>query len=118
MGQAYLSNKFDCPRACGLCHTATAGEPCHEGVTWAMLHGIKIHPEWYPELAQNSSFEAFQEHLHEGKFMNCPRPCPAWVIPQVPIGFPGVHVDSGGPSCGSFCRWPTRCHKLLGGRLT
>jgi len=75
--QAYLSNKFDCPRACGLCHTATAGEPCHEGVMWAMLHGIKVHPEWYPELAQNSSFEVFQEHLHEGKFMNCPRPCPA-----------------------------------------
>jgi len=75
--QAFLSDKFDCPRACGLCHTAEVGEPCHEGVMWAVQHGIRIHPEWYPDLAQNSTFEAFQEHLHEGRFMNCPRPCPA-----------------------------------------
>jgi len=75
--QAFLSKQFDCPRACGLCHTAVAGEPCHDGVMWARRQGIKLHPEWYPDLSPDSSFEAFQEHLHQGLLANCPKPCSA-----------------------------------------
>jgi len=74
--QAYLSTKYDCPLACGVCHTAEEEEPCHEAVTWAKEHGIAAHPEWYPELTKDSSFEEFQDHLHDGGFKNCPRPCP------------------------------------------
>lgn len=73
--QQYLSLRYDCPQACGLCQTAVPGEPCHKGVMWAMMHGIEAHPEWYPELKANSSFEAFQAHLHQGRFQNCPMPC-------------------------------------------
>jgi len=73
--QQYLSLKYDCPPVCGLCHTAEPGEPCHEGVMWAMKYGIEAHPAWYPELGANSSFEDFQAHLHQGKFQNCPMPC-------------------------------------------
>jgi len=74
--QAYLSTKQECPLACDHCHTAEQGEPCYEGVTWAMQDGIAAHPEWYPELTTDSSFEDFQTHLLEGGFHNCPRPCP------------------------------------------
>jgi len=73
--QQYLSLTYDCPQACGLCHTAEPGEPCHEGVVWAMRYGLEAHPEWYPELKANSTFEDFQAHLHQGKFQNCPMPC-------------------------------------------
>merc|ERR1719350_1906357 len=73
--QQYLSLKKDCPPACGLCHTAEPGEPCHEGVMWAMKHGIQAHPAWYPELNVNSSFRDFQARLHRDNFQNCPKPC-------------------------------------------
>lgn len=74
--QDYLSAKYDCPLACGLCHTVQQGEPCYEGVMWAMQHGIVQHPEWYPDLTKDSSFQEFQSHLHQGMFHNCPEPCP------------------------------------------
>jgi hypothetical protein len=64
-----------CPEPCGLCHTAVEGEPCYEGVMWEMEYGIRLHPEWYPELTTNSSFEDVQAHLHEGNFNQCPEPC-------------------------------------------
>jgi len=73
--QQYLSLKYDCPQACSTCRTVEPGEPCHKGVMWAMTHGIAAHPEWYPELEADSSFEAFQAHLHHGRFENCPMPC-------------------------------------------
>jgi len=73
--QQYLSLKYDCPQACSTCRTAEPGELCHKGVMWAMTHGIAAHPEWYPELEADSSFEAFQAHLHHGRFENCPMPC-------------------------------------------
>merc|ERR1712187_511750 len=46
-----------CPEPCGLCRTAVEGEPCYEGVMWLMEYGISLHPEWYPKLTTNSSFE-------------------------------------------------------------
>merc|ERR1712187_294180 len=64
-----------CPEPCGLCHTAVEGEPCYEGVMWEMEYGINLHPEWYPELTTNSSFEDVQAHLHEGNYNQCPEPC-------------------------------------------
>lgn len=74
----------DCPQPCEAaattpapCHTALPGEQCHLGVTWAMKHGIVNHPEWYPEIVASGdrSFEAFQQHLHQGGYEGCPAPC-------------------------------------------
>lgn len=50
------------------CETAVEGQgidtDCFDHVTWAMTYGIVDHPEWYPELRPDSSFEAFQCHLY------------------------------------------------------
>merc|ERR1719330_1320322 len=47
-----------------------------------MQYGITSHPEWYPGLAQNSSFEKFQAHLHNINHGNCPEPCPSSPAPS------------------------------------
>merc|ERR1712187_413040 len=77
--QAALNrHKIDrCPEPCGVCHTSVEGERCYEGVMWARNSGIRIYPEWYPDLTTNSSFEAIQAHLHDGGFNECPEPCPS-----------------------------------------
>lgn len=73
--QGFLNTQHVCPLPCGQCHTAVDGERCYNGVMWAKDHGIKKHPEWYPDLSEDSTFEAFQLHLHEAKYEQCPRPC-------------------------------------------
>lgn len=42
-----------------------------------MQHGIHAHPEWYPGLTPASSFEEFQQHLHDIGVDGgaCPAPC-------------------------------------------
>ncbi|CAK0825955.1 unnamed protein product, partial [Prorocentrum cordatum] len=62
-----------------VCHTAVAGEQCHEEVTWAMRHGILNRPHWYPKLTPESSFEEFQAFLHGTDMWSytCPKPCEA-----------------------------------------
>jgi hypothetical protein len=60
------------------CHTAEQGEHCYDAVEWARTKGIPKHPEWFPNLTRNSSFEEVQNHMH--KFDNkstCPSPCVA-----------------------------------------
>lgn len=42
-----------------------------------MTEGIKKHPEWYPGLTEDSSFEDFQRHTHESNKTLCPSPCNA-----------------------------------------
>lgn len=64
-----------CPTPCGMCSTAEQGSRCYGGVTWAMEHGIRLHPEWYPTLSAESSFAEFQAHLHRGGYEGCPMPC-------------------------------------------
>merc|ERR1712050_642576 len=59
------------------CRTAVRGEECHGHVEWAMQHGITLHPEWYPGLTGNSTFEEFQAHLHTIDHGNCSEPCPS-----------------------------------------
>jgi len=74
-----LLNRTDanasCPVPCNLCHTAQPGETCFKGVRWAMQHGIHIHPDRYPGLAAESTFEAFQTALHQANHERCPLPC-------------------------------------------
>jgi dienelactone hydrolase len=58
------------------CWTVTKHSRCHREVQWARQHGIFDHPEWYPGLSCNTSFEQFQEHLHWNFLGDCPLPCP------------------------------------------
>lgn len=59
---------------------------CREQVTWAMDYGINLHPEWYPSLSNQSSFQEFQARLFKGKQAgletnDCPEPCCHDTIP-------------------------------------
>lgn len=89
--QAHLNNIHhgDCPQPCNAtlslpsttaapiesCRQVMEGEECYKQVTWAMYEGIYSNPEWYPNLTTNSSFEAFQAHLHDFGHGHCPMPC-------------------------------------------
>lgn len=58
------------------CHTAKPGEHCYDVIEWARTKGIPQHPEWFPTLNNQSSFEEVQNHMH--KFddkSNCPSLC-------------------------------------------
>jgi len=67
------------------CRTSIAGEECHGSVTWAKETGIQLHPDWYPGLSTQSTFEDFQYLLHKGghgpdqngasNFAGCDLPC-------------------------------------------
>ncbi|CAK0840680.1 unnamed protein product [Prorocentrum cordatum] len=59
------------------CHTAVAGEECHDKLLWAMQSGILKYPDWFAPLTNSSSLEAFQRHLHGlPRFSGvCPQPC-------------------------------------------
>jgi len=69
-----------CPLPCdslpmSACHTAVSSEKCHKHVTWAMQHGIKLFPSWYPTLTKLSPFESFQGWLHHLHYGDCEKPC-------------------------------------------
>eukprot|EP00928_Gymnodinium_smaydae_P031050 TRINITY_DN22919_c1_g2_i3.p1 TRINITY_DN22919_c1_g2~~TRINITY_DN22919_c1_g2_i3.p1 ORF type:complete len:596 (-),score=109.82 TRINITY_DN22919_c1_g2_i3:548-2335(-) len=70
---------FSCPLPCAArhdwCHTSRHGEECYRHVRWAMKHGYRQHPEWYPGLHRWSSFTDFQFALHRGGDGQCPMPC-------------------------------------------
>jgi len=57
------------------CRFAVEGEECYQAVEWAIEHGIRLHPEWYPDLTPESPAEAFQDHLYSTGHGNCPQPC-------------------------------------------
>ena len=50
------------PNCAGVaaCITITADDPCYDQVDWAMTTGVVAHPDWYPGLTPESSFEEFQ----------------------------------------------------------
>jgi poly(3-hydroxybutyrate) depolymerase len=58
-----------------LCHTAVPGERCYYDVAWARKKGMRLHPEWYPGVTNDSSFEDVQGFLHRSIRANCPQPC-------------------------------------------
>lgn len=66
--------KKEHPETAG-CRNASPGEDCYKQVLWAKTHGIYEHPEWYNELSNESSFEAFQEFLRTDRQADCPTPC-------------------------------------------
>mmetsp|Transcript_80183 Transcript_80183/g.227012 ORF Transcript_80183/g.227012 Transcript_80183/m.227012 type:complete len:392 (-) Transcript_80183:167-1342(-) len=69
------------------CHTAEKGEECYKAVTWGRQEGWVKHPKWYPKLDTSSTFEEFQEHLHQIGNGNCPKPCsPALAAAAAALG--------------------------------
>lgn len=63
-----------CPRPC-KCHTAEAGEKCHENIKWVLNDGIVHHPGWYKNLTTHSRWEDIQMRLLEDVGTTCERPC-------------------------------------------
>jgi len=57
------------------CHTTIKGERCFREVAWARNVGIRKHPEWYPNLTENSSLVDFQLLIHDRIPGKCPIPC-------------------------------------------
>lgn len=58
------------------CHTADRGEECHRQVEWVKTEGLVLHPDWYPNLTKNSTFEDIQLNLNSSNpDAGCPRPC-------------------------------------------
>merc|ERR1712066_202098 len=62
--QAHMDNigHGGCEDPCDICETSKSGKQCYAAVTWAMEHGITLHPEWpiYSGLDAGSSFVDFQ----------------------------------------------------------
>jgi hypothetical protein len=87
------------------CHTAVEGDECYGEVVYAMQRGVVEHPEWYFPLAQSSTFEDFQRHLHGVHKLSkvCPQPCAAHAQ-DVPVAarFPapdGCRTSVEGDAC-------------------
>jgi len=66
----------------GSCHDAVEGEACFKAVTWAQLHGVYEHPEWYHGLGGTADFNQFQAVLHKDGIQHCPKPCGSVAIPS------------------------------------
>lgn len=84
--QDYLHKdpKSKCQNRACPCHTAVPGDTCYERVMWLKHHGIKLHPDIYEGLSENSTFEALQFRLHRARQTHCVLPCapPAWPVPE------------------------------------
>jgi hypothetical protein len=87
------------------CHDAAQGDVCYADVEWALNHGIKERPDWYPGLSVNSSSADIQAHLHFCFWRRCPLPCT--VTEQHNCSMVGRFWDSKGcedAAAGSQCR--------------
>jgi len=56
------------------CQDVTEGN-CYNNVKWAVDTGIKLKPEWYPGLTEQSSFRQFQFRLFQYGVSDCKEPC-------------------------------------------
>jgi len=68
------SGNKQCPEGC---HTAVPGEACYKAVQWARTVGIVDHPEWYPTMREDSTWEEFQSLLQQSSSdeVDCKPPC-------------------------------------------
>lgn len=88
-------------RVSRACYTSVKGDACYKQVMWAMETGVVEHPEWYPGVTKDSSFEDFQQHLHGSARLSsvCPKPCFAPEAAKLLARTPGEiedFTDSGG----------------------
>ncbi|CAK0798867.1 unnamed protein product, partial [Prorocentrum cordatum] len=58
------------------CENPAAGDHCRKAVEWSREVGIGKHPDWYPNLTAESSFQEVQESLWRRGKAGCRRPCP------------------------------------------
>jgi hypothetical protein len=84
------------------CHTAVLGELCHKNVMWVKTEGIRTHPEWYPHLTSDSSFEDIQQSLNASvSSSECPVPCTSpslycfTVVTEDAVAFEGHPIKKG-----------------------
>lgn len=52
-----------------------ADKECNEAVTWAKVHGIVEHPEWYKGLSTKSTADEFRELLRDTGRGSCDKVC-------------------------------------------
>merc|ERR1712060_175675 len=79
------------------CSTAQKGDRCFKHLRWAMKIGIVRHPQWYPNLTVQSSFEDFQDLLHSRGLHHCQKPCP-----PLPVS---CHTAAPGETCHRHVKW-------------
>lgn len=74
--QAVLHRNPDlkCPKPCA-CKTAKYEDSCYKQVKWVLNEGLQKHPEWYPDVTKNSSWEVVQAHIHKDDKTKCGKPC-------------------------------------------
>lgn len=87
-----------CGDAAQECHTSRPGDACFKHAKWALVHGITLHPEWYPDLTLNSSLEDFQRHLNVTGHHDCPQPCK-------PMPVTLCHTAEPGEDCHRHVSW-------------
>lgn len=83
------------------CHTSVEGDECYGEVLYAMRTGVVEHPEWYFPMAQSSTFEDFQRHLHGIPKLSrvCPEPCAAQAQGVLVPAPEGCHTPVEGDAC-------------------
>ncbi|CAK0884311.1 unnamed protein product [Prorocentrum cordatum] len=113
------------PAGAEECHTSVEGDDCYEKVKWAMHTGIMKVPEWYVPLTRHSSFEDFQQLLHDTPRLSrtCPRPCLPLTAPER-LGTPmptEIHFDElFNSTYPGFAQVATNCmcgNSMFGGQL-
>jgi len=71
-------SKSKCFDACE-CQVAPINSHCYSSLVFARESGIREHPEWYPDLTEESSTFDFQEYLWKNvNETECLRPCKAF----------------------------------------
>jgi len=101
-----LDGEVDAYQMEGRCHTAERGEICYYDIMYAQKRYLKAHPDWYPGLNVESSFNDIQFFLHHQNNGSgqprCPRPCD--YVPRRTVGVRGnltsqCHTARGGEDC-------------------
>jgi len=65
-----------------VCRTARKGEPCFAAVDREMFRSEGYHYKWQQRFTPASSFEDFQQVIHDKITADCPEPCRGSVLPS------------------------------------
>lgn len=103
------------------CRNVTSDEVCYSHVVWAMRAGILQRPDWYPGLTPLSTWNEFQQALHDKGGHGCPEPCASEELPPDVIFQEGAWIPEGGEvrlyvigtSNVLWESWPDQLHAML-----
>jgi len=91
----HKTSEATCPEVCE-CHPGWVGSQCYESVIYAMNVGMRDHPEWYPGLSPNSSFDKLQDYLSIwDNRSECAKSCMSYPKPDVSLFCWSVSRKSG-----------------------